>query len=144
MTFEPIGLQETILFGESRNDRAILIIWLCSAEILCSMIDIGNHRLGQLAFDRCHSIDLTFNYPLAAHRSLMKQFYSRVMPRVCHDIQSLTINFYHISSMKTFIEKNCNVTLPNLTHFKIVLGTKRGKTGIPYTIGNLIRLIGFF
>jgi hypothetical protein len=106
--------------------------------LLCSMIDIGNPRLEQLAFDRCHSIDLTFDYPLAAHRSLTKQFYSRVMPRICHDIQSLTINFYHISRMKTFIEKNCNGTLPNLTHFKIVLGTKRGKIGIPYTIGNLI------
>ncbi len=112
--------------------------------LLCSMIDIGNPRSEQLAFDRCHSIDLTFDYPEAAHRSLMEQFYSHVMPRVCHDIQSLTINFYHILPMTTFIKKNCNGTLPNLKHFKIIVGIRRSKTGIPYTIGNLIRLIGFF
>jgi hypothetical protein len=85
--------------------------------LLCSMIDIGNHRLEQLAFDRCHSIDLTFDYPEAAHRSLMKQFYSRVMPRVCHDIQSLTINFYHILPMTTFIKKNRNGTLPKEEYY---------------------------
>jgi len=105
--------------------------------LLCSMINIGNHRLEQLAFDRCHSIDLSFNYCRAAHRSLMKRFYSHVMPRVCHNIQSLTINFYHMSRMKTFIDENCNGTLPNLTHLKILLGLKHNKTRIPYTIGNL-------
>jgi hypothetical protein len=77
--------------------------------LLCSMINIGNHRLEQLAFDRCHSIDLSFNYYRAAHRSLMKRFYSHVMPRVWHDIQSLTIKFCRIPSMKTFIEKNCTI-----------------------------------
>ena len=30
--------------------------------LLCAMIDIGNNRLEQLAFDKCHSIDLTFDY----------------------------------------------------------------------------------
>ncbi|CAF1252852.1 unnamed protein product, partial [Rotaria magnacalcarata] len=32
---------------------------------LCSIIDIGNCRLEQLAFDKCH---LTFNYFRAPHK----------------------------------------------------------------------------
>ncbi|CAF2677437.1 unnamed protein product [Rotaria sp. Silwood2] len=103
---------------------------------LCSMIDIGNKRLEQLAFDRCHSIDLTFDYFRAPHQLFIERFYSYVMPRISHDIQSLTINLHHISSIKTF-ENNCNKTLPNLTHLKIMMGAKLSKTGIPYTIGKL-------
>jgi hypothetical protein len=105
--------------------------------LLCSMIDIGNNRLEQLAFDRCHSIDLIFDYVRAVHEPLMDRFYSHVMPRISHHIQSLTINLSHISSIKTFVENNCNGILPNLTHLKILLRVKRIETGIPYTIGNL-------
>jgi hypothetical protein len=111
--------------------------------LLCSMIDIGNNRLEQLAFDRCHSIDLTFDYCRAPHKSLFRRFYSDVMPRISHDIQSLTINLPHISSIKTFVDNNCNGTLPNLTHLKIMLGTKQHGTGMPYTISKL-SLIRFF
>ncbi|CAF1227901.1 unnamed protein product, partial [Rotaria sordida] len=102
---------------------------------LCSMINIGNYRLEQLAFDRYHSIDLTFDYFRASHKLFMKRFYSNVMPRIIHDIKSLTINLYQISSIQTFVENNCNRTLPNLTHLKIMLGTKRSLIGILYTIG---------
>lgn len=42
--------------------------------LLCSMIDIGNCRLEQLAFDKCHSADLTFNYFRAPHKLRMKRF----------------------------------------------------------------------
>ncbi|CAF3259145.1 unnamed protein product [Rotaria sp. Silwood2] len=110
---------------------------------LCSMINIGNYRLEQLAFDRCHSIDLTFDYFGAPHKLLMKRFYSDVMPRIIHNIKSLTINLYHISSIQTFVENNCYGTLPNLTHLKIMLGAKHSQTGIPYTIGKFC-LIEFF
>ncbi|CAF3995533.1 unnamed protein product [Rotaria sordida] len=105
--------------------------------LLCSMIDIGNKRLEQLAFDRCYSIDLTFDYVQPIEESLMERFYSHVMPRIGHHIQSLTINIYHISSIKTFVENNFHGTLPNLTHLKILLYAKHTKTGIPYTISNL-------
>jgi len=69
------------------------------------MIDIGNHRLKKLAFDRCHSIDLSFDYPRAKHWLLVKKFYSDVMPCISHDIRSLIINIYHISRIKAFVEK---------------------------------------
>ena len=108
----------------------------CQASLLCSMIDIGNDRLEQLAFDRCYSIDLSSYCYQAKHRSLKNQFYSYVMPRICHDIRSLTITYQHISSMKTFIDQNYNATLPNLTHLKFLLGPTHSKTGIPFTIGN--------
>ena len=104
------------------------------ALLLCSMIDIDNHRLEQLAFDGCHSIDLSFDFYRARHRSPMKRFFSHVMPRICHNIQSLTISLRHIRCLKTSI---INRTFPNLTHFKILLGLKCYQTGIPYTIGNL-------
>ncbi|CAF1300919.1 unnamed protein product [Adineta steineri] len=102
---------------------------------LCSMIDIGNCRWEQLAFDRCHSVDLSFDFYQAPHQSLMKQFYSHLMPRISHNIRSLTILLKHISSIRTFVEDNCDGALPNLTHLKILLGANRAKTGIPYTIG---------
>ncbi len=106
--------------------------------LLCSMINIGNYHLEQLIFDKCHSIDLTFDYLRAPHELLMERFYSDVMLRISHDIQSLTIDLQHISSIKTFLENNSIETLPNLKHLKIMLGAKYSKTGIPYTIGNLI------
>lgn len=106
--------------------------------LLCSMIDINHHRLKKLAFDRCHSIDLTFDYLEAPHRSLMKRFYSDVMPHVSDEIQSLTIHLDHISHINSFLRKNSIETLPNLRHLKVMLGAKHSKTGIPYALGNLI------
>ena len=108
----------------------------CQALLLCSMIDIGNDRLKQLVFDKCHSIDLSSYCYQAKRRFLQDQFYSYVMPPICHDIRSLTITHHHISSMKTFIDQNCNGTLPNLIHLKFLLGLTHSKTGIPFTIGN--------
>jgi hypothetical protein len=105
--------------------------------LLCSIIDIGNNCLEQFGFDRCHSIDLTFDYFPAAHQPLIKQFYSHVMPLIRHDIQSLTINLHHILSIKTFVENNCNGTLPNRAHLKILLCARCSKADIPYIIGNL-------
>ncbi|CAF4735243.1 unnamed protein product [Rotaria socialis] len=61
------------------------VLLLC----LCSMIDIGNCRLEQLAFDKCHSTDLTLNYFRAPHKLRMKRFYSNVMPSIIHDIKPL-------------------------------------------------------
>ncbi|CAF1111137.1 unnamed protein product [Rotaria sordida] len=105
--------------------------------LLCSMIDIGNHRLEELAFNRCHSIDLTFCYIGTPYRPFIRRFCSHVMPRISHHIQSLTINLSQISYIKTFAENNFNGTFPNLTHLKIMLGVKQAKTGIPYTSSQL-------
>ena len=108
------------------------------ALLLCAMLDIGNHRLQRLAFDKCHSIDLTSSYiSTIHHRSLMDRFYSHVMPRIGEDVQSLTINFRDIRSIKTFVESHCNGILPNLTHLKVVLNLKQPKTDISFSIGNL-------
>ena len=106
--------------------------------LLCSMINIGNSRLEQLVFDRCHSIDLTFDYSRAPHKWLMKRFYSSVLPRINDDIQSLTIDVYHISFINKSLQNSSMELLPNLKHLKIMLGTKYPKTGIPCTIGNFI------
>jgi len=107
------------------------------AELLCSIIDIGNNRLEQLALDKCHSIDLTFDYVQSPHKPLIERFYSHIMPRICNNIQSLTLNFQHIHRIVAFVKKNCNETLPNLTHLKIMIGRRSSKTGTPYTLGKL-------
>lgn len=109
--------------------------------LLCSMIDIGNSRLEKLAFDRCDSIDLTSDYVQAPHELFLKRFYSDVMPRISHSIESLTIYLHHIAS----IQNNFQAVLPNLRHLKIMLGAKYCRTGVPYTISrfSLIVLISF-
>ena len=113
--------------------------------LLCSIIDIGNNRLEQLALDKCHSIDLTFDYFQSPYQSLIERFYSHVMPRIINNIQSLTLNIQHIPYIITFVEKNCNGTLPNLTHLKIMIGRQCLSTGTPYTLGKLCKLcIVFF
>ncbi|CAF1491474.1 unnamed protein product [Adineta ricciae] len=104
--------------------------------LFCSMIDIDNNRLKQLAFDGCHSIDFTFDYINAPHRSLMKRFYSDVMPLIGNSIQSLTIDLHHIRPIDEYHQNTDNKTLKNLRHLKIMLGAKRSKTGVPYTIVN--------
>ena len=96
---------------------------------LCAMIDFGNNRLEQLAFDTCHLIDLTFNYrQVLVHKLLMKRFYTDVMLRINHNIKSITKNLYDTSLMITFVEKNSNGALPNLTHLKIMLGAESSKS----------------
>ena len=49
---------------------------------LCSMFGIGNERLEQLAFDTCHSIDLTCDYPPNSYKLVRKQLHYNVMPRI--------------------------------------------------------------
>jgi hypothetical protein len=46
--------------------------------LLCSIIGIGNNRLEQLALNKCHSIDLTFDYYNSSHQPFLKRFYSHV------------------------------------------------------------------
>ncbi|CAF2974481.1 unnamed protein product [Rotaria sp. Silwood2] len=111
------------------------------AELLCSIIGIGNNRLEQLALDKCHSIDLTFDYFDSPYELLMQRFYSHVMPRIYYNIQSLTLNVHHIRHFVTYVNENYNGTLLNLTHLKLVFGKRCFKTGTPYTIGNDINSV---
>ncbi len=73
--------------------------------LLCSIITVGNNRLEQLALDKCHSIDLTFDYCQSPYKSLIRRFYSHVMPRIIHNIQSLTFNIQHIPNIIHFAKK---------------------------------------
>ncbi len=106
--------------------------------LLCSMIGIGNNRLEKLAFDKCHSIDLTFDYYRSPDKLFLERFYSHVMPRICNNIQSLSFNLQHLSYFVTFAEENCDGTLPNLTHLKIMIGKKCTITGTPFTLGKFL------
>jgi hypothetical protein len=107
--------------------------------LLCSIITVGNNRLEQLVLDRCHSIDLTVDYFQSPYQSLIQRFYLHVMPRIVHNIRSLTFNIEHIPNIMNFAEKNCNGTLPNLTHLKIMMGKQCPKTGTHYTLGKLMK-----
>ncbi|CAF1352910.1 unnamed protein product [Rotaria sordida] len=109
--------------------------------LLCSIIDIGNNRLEQLALDKCQVIDLTFDYLQSPHESLFERFYLLVLPRIINNIQSLTLHIKHILKIITFIEKNCDGILPNLTHLRIMLCRRNPKTGTPFTLGNGIHSI---
>ncbi|CAF3597026.1 unnamed protein product [Rotaria sp. Silwood1] len=102
--------------------------------LLCSIIDIGNNRLEQLALDKCHSIDLTFDYFKSSHKLRFKRSYSHVMSRISNQIQSLTFDILHIRDLANFAEQNCNGTLLNLTHLKITIGRQYHETGTPYTL----------
>jgi hypothetical protein len=44
--------------------------------LLCSIIGIENNRLEQLALNKCHSIDFTFDYYRSSHQQFLKRFYS--------------------------------------------------------------------
>ncbi|CAF2390754.1 unnamed protein product [Rotaria sp. Silwood2] len=103
--------------------------------LLCSIIGIGNNRLEQLVLDKCQEIDLTFDYPQSSHESLFERFYLYVLPRIINNIQSLTLHIQHLPKIASFVEKNCDGILPNLTHLRIMLGRRNPKTGTPFTIG---------
>jgi len=111
--------------------------------LFCSMISIGNNRLEQLALDKCQAIDLTFDYLQSPHESLFERFYSHVMPCIFNNIQSFTLHIQHLPNILTFVEKNCDGILPNLTHLRIMLRRRNPKTGTPYTIGKLLLSIFF-
>jgi hypothetical protein len=106
------------------------------ALLLCSMIDIGNNRLEQLALDKCQAIDTTFDFFQSPDELLFQRFYSNVLPRIINNIQSLTIYIEHIPKIRTFIEKNSDGILPNLTHLRIMLCRRIPETGTQYTLGN--------
>ncbi|CAF1309438.1 unnamed protein product [Adineta ricciae] len=106
-------------------------------SFLCSMIDIGNRRLEQLTFNKCHSIDFVIDYLEGKNSSLfVNRFYSHIILRIYDQIQSLTIHVHHIKSLHKFLQNNYNGVLPNLTHLKVRLCAKCPKTGAQYTIGN--------
>ncbi|CAF4061155.1 unnamed protein product [Rotaria sordida] len=102
--------------------------------LLSSIITIGNNRLEQLALDKCHSIDLTFDYVQSPYETLIQRFYLDIMPHIVNNIQSLTLTIRHIPHIITFAEKNSNGTLPDLTHLKIMIGKQHDQTGTPYTV----------
>ncbi|CAF4399062.1 unnamed protein product [Rotaria socialis] len=119
------------------SDELILIIMnkvKPKVLLLCSIITVGNNRLEELALDKCHSIDLTFDYFRSPYQNLIQRFYSHVLPCIINNVQSLTLNIQHIPNISTFAERNSNEILPNLTHLKIMMGRKRSITGTPYIL----------
>ncbi|CAF2837225.1 unnamed protein product [Rotaria sp. Silwood2] len=104
--------------------------------LLCSIIGIGNNRLEQLAIDKCHSIDLTLDYPQSPHEQLMKRFYSHVLPYIYKNIQSLALTLHHLSDISTFAEEYCDGTFSNLTHLKIILPRQSRITDTNFTLVN--------
>ncbi|CAF3876551.1 unnamed protein product [Rotaria sordida] len=128
-------------------DELILIIMnkvKSNVLLLCSIIDIGNNRLEQLAFDKCHSIDLTIDYFQSPFESLMTRFYSHVMYRIINNIQSLILTIRQIPDIVSYVEKNSNGILPNLTHLKIMIGRQAHRTGTPYTLDASSKLLSIF
>ena len=106
--------------------------------LLCSIITVGNNRLEQLALDKCHSIDLTFDYLHSQHELLIKQFYSHVLPRISNDIKSLAINFKHLLYFNSAVERYGDGISFYLTHLKIVYGRFHHNTGTPVIISKLL------
>ncbi|CAF1558579.1 unnamed protein product [Rotaria sordida] len=106
--------------------------------LVCSIITVGNNRLEQVALDKCHSIDLTFDCFQSAHESLIQRLYSDVMSRISNNIQSLILNIEHLPKMIGFAEKECNGILPNLTHLKIMLDRESRGTGTPHALGKFL------
>ncbi len=125
-------------------DELILAIMnkiLPHALLLCSIIDIGKNRLEQLALDKCQAIDLTFDFFQSPDELLFERFYSNVMSRIFNNIQSLALYIQHLPKIRTFIEKNCDGILPNLTHLRIMICKRIPKTGTPYTLGNYYAVV---
>jgi len=81
------------------------------ALLLCSIIGIRNNRLEQLALEKCHSIDLTFDYYKAPHQQLMERFYSHVLPSIYNNIQSLQLAPFNISRIFLLLLKKTAMEL---------------------------------
>jgi hypothetical protein len=74
--------------------------------LLCSIITVGNNRLEQLALDKCHSIDLTFDYCQSPYKSLIRRFYSHVMPSIIHNVGDIVIPIicsFHCDLLSSFL-----------------------------------------
>jgi hypothetical protein len=102
--------------------------------LLCSIINIGNDRLEQLALDKCHSIDLSFDHAHWIHQLLFKRFFSDVFPRIYNHIQSLTISLRHFLYIDAAVKATDSRSLPNLKHLNISAGRRRHYTGTSFTI----------
>jgi hypothetical protein len=107
------------------------------AILLCSIINIGNNRLEQLALEKCHSIDTSFDYAHASHELLFRRFYSDVLPCIYNNILSLTINLRQLLYIDVTVKAIDGGILPNLRYLKILAGRRRSYTGTPFTISKL-------
>jgi hypothetical protein len=102
--------------------------------LLCSIIGTGNNRLEQLALDKCQSVDLTFDYLHLSHELVIERFYSHVLPSICNNIQSLTINLKYLLLIDKALETYCDDILSNLKHLKISPVRFYHSTGTPAII----------
>ncbi|CAF4191577.1 unnamed protein product [Rotaria magnacalcarata] len=87
------------------SDELILIVMnkvKSKVLLLCSIITIGNNRLEDLALDKCHSIDLIFDYFQSPYQNLIQRFYSHVLPCIIYNVQSLRLNIQHIPNISNF------------------------------------------
>ncbi|CAF0882264.1 unnamed protein product [Rotaria sordida] len=132
--------QENVELVDLPDELILTIMNKIKPQVLlvCSIITVGNNRLEQLALDKCHSIDLTFDYFQSPHESVIQRFYSHVMSRISNNIQSLILNIEHLPKMIGFAEKECNGILPNLTHLKIMLDSESRGTGTPDALGKFL------
>ncbi|CAF4264743.1 unnamed protein product, partial [Adineta steineri] len=106
------------------------------AILLCSIVNIGNHRLERIILDKCYSIDLSFDYYCSSYEFLIKRFYSDVLPCIYNRIQSLIITLKHLLYIHIAVKRIDGEILPNLRHVKILSGRRRHYTGTPITISS--------
>jgi hypothetical protein len=106
--------------------------------LLCSMFNIGNSRLEQLALSKCHSIDLNFVYwHTPWYKPLVERFYFDIFPFISNNIQSLTLNLIHLLPIDTII-RHCEKIIFSLTHLKIILCCFHHNSGKRFEIGKLL------
>jgi hypothetical protein len=102
-------------------------------ELLTSFIGVGNARLDNLVLDRsrCSSIDLTFDFQCSPQRMVMERFFSHVLPCIYNNIESLALNFKHLSYVSVIAFRTLERHFPNLSQFKIVQSRRVPGSGIP-------------
>ncbi|CAF0831379.1 unnamed protein product [Rotaria sordida] len=127
-TIEPLDLPDEMIFNIMNKIKPQVLL-------LCCIINIGNHRLEHLALDKCHSIDLSFDYQFNPYTLLLKRFHIDVLPRIYNNIQSLTISIKHLLPIDAAVKAMPDKLLPNLRHLKILVGYRHLYTGTPFKIG---------
>ncbi len=100
-----------------------LLSWLLFFFFLCSLVSSHSFLVCFLLLSFRLNKDIELTYTLDTRQPT-------------YNIQSLTFNIQHILNIIHFAKKNCNGTLPNLTHLKIMMGRQCSKTGTKYTLGN--------
>ena len=107
-------------------------------ELLSSFIGVGNARLDNLILDRsrCSSINLTFDFQCSPRRMVMDRFFSHVLPCIHHNIESLALNFKHLSYVSVIAFRTPERHFPNLSQLKIVRGRRVPGSGTPQTISD--------